>query len=91
MSKRKRVGRVTHYFNKIRVAGVRVTDRLGIGDRVLIIGHTTALEQEVQSIELDHRPIQVAEAGQEVGVKVIDQVRAGDEVYRLPAQPPEKA
>jgi translation initiation factor IF-2 len=91
MSERKRVGMVTHYFNKIRVAGVRVTDRLAIGDRVFIIGHTTALEQAVQSMELDHRPIQVAEAGQEVGIKVVDQVRAGDEVYRLPAGAPEEA
>jgi putative protease len=84
MSERKRVGKVTHYFSKIRVAGVRVTDRLAIGDQVLIIGHTTALEQAIQSMELDHRPIHVAEAGQEVGIKVIDRVRAGDEVYRLP-------
>jgi translation initiation factor IF-2 len=91
MSERKRVGKVTHYFNKIRVAGVRVTDRLAIGDRVFIIGHTTALEQAVQSMELDHRPIQIAEAGQEVGIKVIDQVRVGDEVYRLPAGAPEEA
>jgi putative protease len=88
MSERKRVGKVTHYFNKIRVAGVRVTDRLSIGDQVLIIGHTTALEQVVQSMELDHRPIQIAEMGQEVGIKVIDRVRAGDEVYRLPIERP---
>ncbi len=38
----------------------------------------------VNSMELDHQPIEVAEAGQEVGIRVIDRVRNGDEVYILP-------
>ncbi len=83
MSERELVGTVTHYFGKIRVAGIKVSDRLAVGDQVLIIGHTTALEQTVNSMELDHQPVEVAEAGQEVGIRVIDRVRRGDEVYRL--------
>ncbi len=84
MSERKMVGMVTHYFSKIRVAGVTLSDKLAIGDQILIIGHTTAFEQMVNSMELDHQPIEVAEAGQEVGIRVIDRVRNGDEVYILP-------
>lgn len=83
MSERELVGTVAHYFGKINVAGVRVSDRLAIGDQILIIGHTTALEQPVTSMELDHRQIEVAEAGQDVGIKVIDRVRKGDQVYKL--------
>jgi translation elongation factor EF-Tu-like GTPase len=83
MSERELVGTVSHYFGKIRVAGILVSERLAIGDRIIIIGHTTALEQTVTSMELDHRPIEVAEAGQDVGIKVIDRVRKGDQVYKL--------
>lgn len=83
MSERTLVGTVTHYFRKIHVAGIDISDRLAIGDRILIIGHTTALEQIVTSMELDHRQIDVAEAGQAVGIKVVDRVRKGDQVYRL--------
>jgi len=83
MSEHIRVGTVTHYFSKIRVAGVLVSDRLAAGDRILIIGHTTAVEQVLASMELDHQPIEVAEAGQEIGIRVIDRVRQGDQVYRL--------
>ncbi|NIO39885.1 MAG: translation elongation factor-like protein, partial [Burkholderiales bacterium] len=61
-----------------------LSDKLAIGDQILIIGHTTAFEQMVNSMELDHQPIEVAEAGQEVGIRVIDRVRNGDEVYILP-------
>jgi translation elongation factor EF-Tu-like GTPase len=83
MSERKLVGTVSHYFSRIRVAGVHVSDRLAIGDRILIIGHTTAIEQTVTSMELDRQSIEVAEAGQEVGIKVIERVRRRDEVYKL--------
>lgn len=83
MSERKLVGTVIHYFSRISVAGVRVSDRLAIGDRILIIGHTTAIEQTVTSMELDRQPLEVAEAGQEVGIKVIERVRRRDEVYKL--------
>jgi hypothetical protein len=83
MSERHLVGTVSHYFSKLRVAGVQCCDRLSVGDRILIIGHTTAFEQDVASMELDHRPIGVAENGQEIGLRVIDKVRAGDQIYRL--------
>jgi putative protease len=83
MSERKLVGTIVHYFGRINVAGVHVSDRLAVGDRVLIIGHTTALEQTVTSMELDRQPVEVATAGQKVGIKVGERVRMGDEVYLL--------
>ena len=83
MSERKLVGTISHYFRKIQVAGVRVSTRLEIGDQILIIGRTTALEQTVASMELDNIPIEAAEAGQDVGIKVIDRVRKRDQVYKL--------
>jgi hypothetical protein len=83
MTERKLVGKVIHYFGDINVAGVEVLDSIAVGDLVLFIGHTTALEQPVRSMELDHQPIEVAEKGQKVGIRVIDRVRPGDEIYRL--------
>jgi putative protease len=83
MADRKLVGTVSHYFGKINVAGIELSDRLAVGDRILIIGHTTALEQTVASLELDRQPLEVAEAGQAVGIKVIERVREGDQVYQL--------
>ncbi len=83
MSERQLVGTVDHYFGRIGVAGVLVSDRIAVGDRILIIGHTTALEQDVTSMELEHQQIEVAERGQSVGIRVIDRVRIGDQVYKL--------
>ncbi len=83
MTERKLVGTVSHYFGKINVVGIELSDRLAIGDRILITGHTTALEQTVTSLELDRQPLEIAEAGQAVGIKVIERVREGDQVYLL--------
>lgn len=83
MSEHELVGVVSHYYGRIRVAGVTVSSQIAVGDRVLIIGHTTALEQTITSMELDHQPIEVAKPGQDVGIRVIDRVRKGDQVYRL--------
>lgn len=78
----KLVGAVSHFFRKIGVAGIELTGELAVGDWIHVVGHTTDLEQQVSSMELDHQPIEVGVAGQGVGVKVIDRVRRGDRVYK---------
>lgn len=77
------VGRVTHYFSKISVAVVELSAPLAIGDRILIKGATTNFEQVVDSMQIEHKNIERAEAGQAIGLKVIDRVRVNDRVYKI--------
>lgn len=77
------VGRVTHYFTKISVAVVELKAPLTIGDRILIKGSTTNLEQVVESMQIEHKDVQRAEAGQSIGLKVKDRVRENDIVYKI--------
>ena len=77
------VGSVTHYFTKIGVAVVELNDTLSVGDRILIKGMTTNIEQTVDSMQIEQESIKKAEAGQSVGLKVEDRVREGDVVYRI--------
>ena len=79
----KEVGRVTHYFGRISVAAVRLTDRLQLGDRICVLGATSDFEQDVASMEVEHQLIEVAEAGQEIGLLVVQRVRKGDAIYRI--------
>lgn len=79
----KEVGKVTHYFARISVAGVRLTGRLQVGDRIHILGHTSDFEQDVTSMELDHQPIEAGEAGQEIGLLVVERARRGDTIYKV--------
>ncbi len=80
---KKEIGKITHYFGKIGVAAIRLSDQLKVGDRISIEGAHTNFEQVVDSIQIEHQAIQVADAGDEVGVKVQDRVREGDTVYKI--------
>lgn len=77
------VGNVMHYFTKAGVAVVELTDALSVGDRILIKGITTNVEQTVNSMQIEHVSISKAEAGQNVGLKVDGRVREGDTVYKV--------
>ena len=81
---RKKIGEVFHFFGKIGVAAIRLTDgSLAIGDTVQIQGPTTNLEQTVDAMQIEHAAVSSADPGQEVGMKVRDRVREKDFVYKL--------
>lgn len=78
------VGKVFTYFSKVGVAGIKITSgSLRVGDKIRIQGHTTNLEQVVDSMQIDREPVQEASVGQSVGIKVTDRVRPNDAVYKL--------
>ncbi len=79
----KKVGEVTHYWRKISVAGIKLTDTLSVGDTIRIRGATTDFEQTVSSMQIEHENIETATKGQEVGLRVKDKVRRGDTVYKV--------
>jgi len=78
-----RIGRVTHYFNRLGVAVLDLGEPLKVGDAIRIEGHTTDFSQPVWSLEIDHRKIETVGPGADVALKVIEPVREGDLVYRL--------
>lgn len=79
----KEVGRVTHYFTKIGVAVVNLTDTLSVGDKIVIRGASTNFEQIVESMQIEHKNVNVAYSGQSIGLKVNQRVREGDRVYKV--------
>lgn len=78
-----KVGKITHYFTKIGVAVIEITDgSIKIGDEVHIKGHTSDFRQRVTSMQIEQDKIEMAEPGQSIGVKVNEPVRANDMVYK---------
>jgi putative protease len=78
-----RVGEVTHYYNRIMVAVVRLSGDLKVGDYVHFLGRHTDFRQRVDSMQIEHQPVQEVKAGDEVALKVEQRVRRGDRVFRL--------
>jgi putative protease len=78
------IGKVTDYFAKIGVAGIRVTaGSLSVGETIRIKGHTTDVTQAVESLQVEHQGVSQAQAGQTVGVRVKERVRKGDTVLKV--------
>jgi hypothetical protein len=75
------IGQVTHYFDRINVAVIRLWDRLAVGDWIHFYGTQTNFVQQVESMQVDRQPISEAQAENEVAVLVSEQVRKGDWVY----------
>jgi len=75
------IGRVTHYYPKISVAAVVLDGHLARGDRIHIHGPHDDVHQSVTSMELEHVPVQEADTGQDIGIRVIERVHKGDAVF----------
>jgi len=79
-----KIGVVTHYFGKIGVAALEVTEgELRIGDTIRIKGRTSDFTQTVDSMQVEHESVEVARKGDEVGLKVAEYVRENDAVYKV--------
>ena len=78
------IGKVTHYFSKIGVVAIAITqDSLKVGDTIHIKGHTSDFQQTVDSIQLDNAPVEVAQAGQNIGIKIQQHAREHDAVFKV--------
>ena len=78
-----KIGDVSHYFTKIEVAVVDLTNKLNVGDEIMIKGATTDFTQIVDSIQIEHEQIDEAGVGDSVGLLVKYRVRPRDQVYRV--------
>jgi putative protease len=80
-----RVGEVVKYYRKAGAVELRIRETgFAPGDEILIQGATTGVVRiKVESIQIEHQPVPAARKGEAVAVSCPQQVRAGDQVYRL--------
>ncbi len=78
------IGKVTHFFNKISVGIIEITqDSLKVGDTIHIKDGARDFEQKVESMQIEHEQIEEAKKGDVIGIKVDQGVREGDKVYKM--------
>lgn len=81
--KPKLLGVVTHYYGGIGVGIIKCVTVVPSGVNVHFKGATTDFIQTLDSLQYDRAPINAGKKGQEIGVKVKDRVREGDEMYLI--------
>lgn len=78
------VGKVTDYFAHIGVVAIDITNEgIKVGDTLHFKGHTTDFTQKITSMQVDHKSVEEAPVGSDVGIKVKDRVRTHDHVYKV--------
>jgi len=78
------IGAVTHYYDKISVAAIRLTSGiLKSGDAIRMRGHSTDLQQVASSIQIEHLSVTEAKQGDEIGIKVSERVHEHDKVFKV--------
>lgn len=81
---KKLVGHVAHYFPKIGVGIIELTGGdLALGDEISIEGMHTNIQQRVDSLQIEHKAVNIARIGESAGTKVKDRVRENDVVYKV--------
>ena len=78
------IGTVTHYFSKLGVAAVQVTEEgVSVGDTIHVKGHTSDFQQTVDSMQIDGMPVHDAGPGQSIGIRVLGHAREHDHVLKV--------
>lgn len=79
-----KIGEVIHYWGKIAVAGIKITDgELKVGDTIRIKGHTSDFTQTVDSMQVESESVEIARPGDDIGLKVKDHAREHDDVFKV--------
>lgn len=79
----KEVGKVTHWYDKINVAVVKLSGALAVGDRIKIRRGEDEFEESVSSMQLDHAEVGSGKKGQEVAIKLSAKTKEGATVLKL--------
>ena len=80
------LGKVLNFFSKINVAEIKLetAEELSVGDEILITGTTTgALQQTVDEIREDLKPVPKVAQGSLFSIKTSEVVRRGDKLYKI--------
>lgn len=78
-----KVGEITHYFDRIKVTVVKITQgTILVGDKLTIVGQKSKFIQKVWSMQIESLDVKIAKKGQLIGLKVDKPVAVGDVVYK---------
>lgn len=79
----KLIGKIVHFYGRLDVGIIELSDGLKVGDTIHIKGHTSDFTQQVSSMQLEHGDIAEAKAGDAIGIKVDQKVHEQDSVYKV--------
>jgi hypothetical protein len=78
----KEIGEITHWYDKIGVAVIKLTSPLAKGDTVKVVRGDDEFEETVNELQIDHAPVEKGKKGDELAVKLSNKAKVGATVYK---------
>lgn len=79
----KEIGSVSHFYDKIGVMVVKLTDKVSVGDRIKVKRGDEEFEETIESMQIEHENIDKAKKGDEIAIKISGKTKEGAVVYRV--------
>jgi len=77
----KQIGTVTHWYDKIGVAVVKLSGPLAKGDKIKIKKGDEEFEDTVSSLQIDHADVVFAKKGADAAIKISHKAKEGAKVF----------
>jgi len=77
----KQIGTVTHWYDKLGVAVIKLTGKLSKGDEIMVQKGTEEFEEKVESLQIDHKAVVSAKKGDDAAIKLSQRAKEGAAVY----------
>ncbi len=75
------IGKITHYYTKLKVAEIKLVSDLKVGDKICVIGNTTGIENsKIESMQIKNKAVKKGKKKQSIAIK-LDRARKNDDVY----------
>lgn len=81
--KQTKVGKITHYYDKLGVGIIKLSGQLSVGDSIKMAGKDGEFTQVVDSMQVEHEAIKKGKKGDEVGVKLTQRAKDNSEVFKV--------
>lgn len=77
----KQIGVVTHWYDKLGVAVVKLSGALKKGDTIRVKRGEEEFEDTISSLQIDHKDVASAKKGDDAAMKLSKRAKEGAAVY----------
>lgn len=77
----KQIGTVTHWYDKIGVAVVKLTGKLSRGDAIKVKKGEEEFTDTVNSLQINHTDVAAAKKGDDAAIKLSERAKEGAGVF----------
>lgn len=80
----KPVAMVTHFYDKPSVGVITLNEgKLCVGDKIRVTNSDHYFDQTVDSLQVEHKPVQEITAGMVAGLRMKEKIRDGELIFKI--------